>query len=70
MDDGKFYAPVEVPDGEYKGRWSGYVIQFEHEGQQVMARTKLGVRGINIPVTFRIVEGKLDNDSINTPKPS
>lgn len=64
MDHGEFYIRILMPDGQYQGRWGGYVIQFEHDGKPVVVRTELGVRGINIPVTFQIVDGLLDNKSI------
>lgn len=61
-----FQIPVKIPDGQYTGRWGGYEINFEHDGQPVNVRTKIGVRGINIPCTFRIVDGKLDDESVET----
>lgn len=67
MRNEKFYTPTTVPDGEYTGRWGGYEINFEHEGREVNVCTiERGVRGINIPCKFRIVNGRLDESTLET----
>ena len=32
------------------GKWSGYEIDFEYNGHKYRLKTRLGVRGFNIPV--------------------
>lgn len=66
----RYLIPVDVPDGEYEGRWSAYDLVFEYDGREVHQATSLGVRGINIPTRFRIKDGKLDESSMKTLGPS
>lgn len=54
-----------LPDGNYKGLWSGYVVTVMHNGEVHKFKTKLGVRGFNIP---RIVEVKDGIPTISAPK--
>lgn len=59
--------PVSVPDGQYTGTMSGHEIQFTHDGRDVYCETDLGVRGINVPVTFqmagnRVIEATITSD--------
>lgn len=61
----QFLSSIEVPDGEYAGLWSGYEIKFQVSGREVFITTRnTGVRGINIPVVFRVANGQLDEGSI------
>ena len=52
-----------VPDGVYNGIRGGYYITSSECGG-FQLRTALGVRGVNIPVRFRIVGGALDPKSL------
>lgn len=65
---GKFYTPIKIPDGSYKGKWSGYEINFDYEGREVNVHTDIGVRGINIPCSFEIENGKLKQKSVKADK--
>lgn len=54
-----------VPDGEYTAAWSGYTLEFECQGETRYASTKRrGVRALNVPVRFKVVDGEVDEDSI------
>lgn len=44
----------ELPQGVFKGFWSGYVVRFETEGEVYNCDTEHGVRGINVPCTVTI----------------
>lgn len=57
IGDNRLFAPAEVPDGWYDGKWSGYEVTFLCGNKEVMAKTELGVRGINIPVRVQCVSG-------------
>lgn len=59
-----FYSETTVPDGEYAGKWSGYELKFEAQGRKVLVRTKQGVRGIDIPVHFFVIGGRVNDKSI------
>lgn len=62
--DSVFLIPIDIPDGNYVGKWSGYTLKFEYDGVKVQTNTKEGVRGLNIPVTFDVVCGKMVQKSI------
>lgn len=49
----------QLPDGIYKGKWGGYEIDIIDS--DVKARTDIGVRGINIPITIEIKDGIVIN---------
>jgi hypothetical protein len=34
------------PNGEYKGKWSGYVVEFSVNGGKWRAKTDSGIRGV------------------------
>ena len=53
----RFLTEAIIPDGEYTGGWSGYELEFEYDGKTVIQTTKRGVRGVNIPVSFRYKGG-------------
>ena len=63
-------SPVLLPDGVYKGLWSGHVISFkcidlsEEIKECYIQDLVIGVRGINIPVTFKIKDNKIDESTI------
>ncbi len=65
---GKFYTETTVPDGEYRGRWTAYEVDFKVEDRMVHMHTTIGVRGINVLCTFKIVDNKLVEDSLKTVK--
>lgn len=60
----RYRMPVNVPDGTYDGKWGGYRLVWQVDGNEVDIQTKIGVRGINIPVRFSVIDGKVDQDSI------
>jgi len=67
------FAPVRVPDGLYTGKWTSYFIAFDFAdgGDAIHAHVytlRNGIRGIDIPIRFNIVEGKLDEGSIEVIK--
>lgn len=62
----RYRIPVTIPDGSYEGKWGGHRLIWEFEGNEVDVETKLGIRGINIPVRFKIVNGKVDETTIKT----
>lgn len=39
----------DLPDGVYAGKWGGYSVEVNHNGQSHKLKTETGVRGINIP---------------------
>ncbi len=55
-------ARAKIPNGSYPGLWGGYVItffyQFRNEMRPVKLETKVGVRGMNIPVNVTSNNGK------------
>ena len=55
---------VQIPDGSYSGLWSGHIIRFQVAAKSVEVETSTGVRGINIPVSFSVVGGKVVESSI------
>lgn len=62
----EFYSTIEVADGQYQGKWGGYKITFEYGNKEVTVDTEIGVRGMNVPCTFRVVDGKLVQESVRT----
>lgn len=60
----QYRVKANCPDGKYEGLWGGYVLKWEHDGKEVDCILKLGVRGINIPVSFEIKNGVVDEQSI------
>ena len=53
------FEKIELPDGEYKGLWGGYQVEFETSEDNYMPFTEDGVRGFNIPVSVFISDGKV-----------
>jgi len=44
---------IDIPDGKYKGLWSGYEIViegFEH----IDVKTSVGIKGFDIPCTITV----------------
>lgn len=46
-----------LPDGAYRGRWTGYVIDVYLHPIKYQMKTEEGVRGFNIPVIVTIKNG-------------
>lgn len=44
---------VDVPDGTYKGLWSGYDLVIEGY-ENIPVKTSVGIKGINIPCVIVI----------------
>lgn len=55
----------QVPlNGEYTGIWSGHTLRIDYFGGQLTKETKVGVRGVNIPVRLKVVNGRVAEESI------
>lgn len=61
-----FLKAVDIPDGSYEGKWSGYQIKFQCNGEEIVAKTVIGIRGINVPVKFQVVNQHIVEESIET----
>lgn len=59
----QFLTPVEIPDGAYTGKWSGYELEFKHKGKPVFVKIGVGMRG-NRSVRFRVADGQVAEESI------
>ena len=35
-----------LPDGEYKGRWNGFIISLRHDNEYYELETNVGVKGM------------------------
>lgn len=46
-----------LPDGNYKGLWSGYVVTVTYNGEVHQLKTQIGVRGINCPCVVDVKDG-------------
>lgn len=46
-----------LPDGTYVGKWGGYTIRVNHNGNEYDMKTEEGVRGIGIGVVVTITNG-------------
>ena len=60
-----------LPDGEYTGLFFGHEMRFAVQSSpphgpmnSVCVTTDLGVRGINLPHTFMVVDGRIDESTI------
>lgn len=52
------YIPgAKIPDGEYIGIHGGYVTVMKLQGYEYEIKTKIGVRGVNIPCTVIVDNG-------------
>lgn len=56
----KLMSDVILPDGKYKGIWSGYQVDLVIDDNTFQIRTKNGIRGINIPCIINVVDGKIE----------
>lgn len=71
MDDSiRYREPVDIPDGQYEGRRSGYRLSWEFDGREVDVMTSIGIRGINVRSRFEVRDGKVVESSIKTIGPS
>jgi len=68
MSDEVFLTPIDIPDGSYKGTWSGHTLRYKYNGRDVQCETRLGVRGINVPVVFDVKSNRVIESSISTDK--
>jgi len=48
---------MNINNGSYPGRWGGYVVTVDVNGDRVKLNTQSGVRGINIPVVCIYTNG-------------
>ncbi len=48
---------IDVPNGAYEGKWSGYQAEFEHDGRTHRVQTDIGVRGLNCPCIVTVKDG-------------
>ncbi len=62
----QFLTPTDIPDAEYRGLWSGHTVKWDFGGRQVFAQTDKGVRGINVPIRFRVEDNRIVENSIET----
>lgn len=53
-----FWQETTVPDGIYKGTQSGYEVEILVNDKRVKFHSGRGLRGINIPVTVTIKDGR------------
>lgn len=59
-----FMVPTKVPDGTYQGVWSAHKLKFRLNRKNIDCTTERGVRGIDVPVKFRVKNGELVESSI------
>lgn len=62
--EARYREPVDVPDGVYVGRQSGYRLSWEFGGREVDVITSIGIRGMNVPTRFALKDGKVLQESI------
>ena len=48
---------TSLPDGNYIGKWGGYVIEVRHRDRVYECKTEDGVRGFNINVMVTVKDG-------------
>lgn len=53
-------------DGEYTGRWEGHELRVDYFGSVREVYTKIGIRGLNVPVRLNIVDGKVVEKGIQS----
>lgn len=51
----KIKTKVDLPDGAYKGFWTGYIIHIPFVGEDVYLETDDANGGINEPVEIAVV---------------
>lgn len=65
-----FLKTAEVLDGTYEGLWGGHSLRFRVGSDEFLCETDRGIRGMNVPVTFTVSGGDVDEGSIETNGPS
>lgn len=50
-------APSKIPEGDYPGSWSGYVVLAGIGNVVYELQTEDGVRGLNVPCTIKVRDG-------------
>lgn len=55
-----------VPDGCYTGLWSGHTLKWNYKGVEIQHETDLGVRGLNIHVSFYVRDSEVIEDTIRS----
>lgn len=60
----RYREPVTIPDGQYTGKQSGYVLSWMHEGREVDVHLSVGVRGIRVPMRFLVKDNKVVESSV------
>jgi hypothetical protein len=61
---------VDIPDGEYEAKWSGYTLEINAGDKNVKTETIMGMRGINIRLKVRVIGGlveKIIDEETNRP---
>lgn len=43
-----------LPNGEYEGRWGGYVVDVEIAGRHYRMETDVGIRTMNCPCRVKV----------------
>ena len=67
MDDSiRYREPATVPDGQYEGLRTGYRLAWKHDGREVDVMTSVGIRGMNVPSRFSVLNGKVVESSIES----
>lgn len=61
-----FLTSVKVLDGTYYGKWGGHILRFKYLDLDVHYETNLGVRGLDVKVSFEVRKNKVIEDSIKT----
>lgn len=52
--------PARLPDGEYEGRWGGYVVTVVHGGFEYQGSTSNAIRTPNAPCVVTVVNGEMN----------
>lgn len=50
---------ADIPDGDYDGTMSGYMLEFTHDGKTYTIETTVGIRGKNIRKRVKVRHGKV-----------
>lgn len=61
MDTGEGFCIVNMvtpKDGVYPGKWSGYSVVMEYNGDVLRFSTTNGIQAMNVPVSVTISKGR------------
>ena len=58
------YDILTIANGTYEGIWGGYEIKFNYNRNPATIQTKLGIRGFNIPVRFKVTNNQVEEKDI------